>query len=819
MVSISHIFFYQVMINSNYDFNMRPANMNFGNFAVIGRNGNSAWYNNEYVKEFTDKWLFETFIDKNLLLYAHNSFFQNGMAHFNPYADFANSIQGGVEWKSLGDIMKKMYLEKMNDDGSISIQFYGNNIIFSNETGESHLYHFQKEEWLNVPILDVKVDGSPIGYTVIDSILQFDLTIPPHTDKEVYITYSSGDKDFAINNSDITIDTLGNTISVEVHNYGSDGGPCPVQFFDGTPDSGQSIALTTIERIGPDSAEIAQIPIPDLSLGMSYIYVKVDPYNVILESDENNNEAFVTVEIPTYTIIDNFEYEDSPLNHGWVIAGGEGDVSTVYDSCLNSRVMQVTTEQGTGFRIDYPENHNLTISKKYLSVKIKDNDYFIFYVKVHANNGEEHFLQYTPDEGEISTNGSYIYIHLGACYQDGNWHNLERDLDADIFAGLGIHFEYVKYFCIRGDYYLDDLVLDSVLNSQNIFIPENNTQLWIFGNVGVTVQFAGNHAATNLNVTKYSSNPGIIGNLPAGVENISVERYWSINSSAGNVGTYNITFDLAGISGIQNFNTLYILKRSNASSSWQDVTDLGATLIYNAPNITVSSLNTFSDFVPAGGSDNTLPVELTSFTAVYTLNETGNEFVTLKWTTASETDVHGFNIYRAEENDFDSSNRINAEIISGAGATSEPTDYIFEDEYEVITDSTYWYWLESVEFSGETENYGPIYITIPEEGDEPGSPDFPKVYGLYQNYPNPFNPLTIIGFALKEDSRVNLTIYNLKGQKVVTLINNKFVEKDRVIRVHWNSKDENGRAVSSGIYLYKLYSDERLVVKKLILLR
>jgi hypothetical protein len=222
--------------NSNYDFNMRPANMNFGNFAVVGRLGSSSWYNNPYNIALTNKWLFETFIDKHLLLFAHHSFFQNGMDHFNPYANFTNSIQGGAEWKSLGDIMKKMYLEKLNDDGSISVQFYGNNIIFSNETDESHLYHFQKEEWLNVPILDVKVDGSPIGYTVIDSILQFDLTIPPHTDKEIYITYSSGDKDFAVNNSDITVDTLGNTISVEVHNYGSYGGPCPVQFFDGIPE-------------------------------------------------------------------------------------------------------------------------------------------------------------------------------------------------------------------------------------------------------------------------------------------------------------------------------------------------------------------------------------------------------------------------------------------------------------------------------------------------------------------------------------------------------------------------------------------------------
>jgi len=801
-------FFLEGDDNSNYDFNMRPANMNFGNFPVVSRNHPCSSY--EPLVFNTQWWPFQLFVDKSLLLYSHNGqIFKQGIDGFNPAADIINGIPGNTEWKSLGDIMKKMYLEKTNDDGSISVQFYGNNIIFSNETDESHLYHFQKEEWLNVPILDVKVDGTPIGYTVIDSILQFDLTIFPHTDKEIYITYSSGDKDFAVNNSDINIDSLGNTISVNVHNYGNDGGPCPVQFFDGTPDRGQSIALTTIERIGPDSTEIVQIPIPDLSPGMNYIYVKLDPYNVILESDESNNEAFAAIGLPTYNIIDNFEYEDSPLNHGWVIAGGEGDVSTVYDSCLNSRVMQVTTEQGTGFRIDYPENHNLTISKQYLSAKIRDNDYFIFYVRVHSNNGEDYYLQYTPDDGEISTNGSYVYIHLGDCYQDDNWYNIERDLDADIFAGLGIHFEYVKYFCIRGDYYLDDLVLDSVLNSQNIFIPENNTQLWIFGNVGVTVQFTSNHAATNLNVTKYSSNPGIIGNLPANVENICSERYWSINSSAGNVGTYNITFDLAGISGIQNFNTLYILKRNNSSSFWYDVTDLGATLSYNDPNITVSGLTTFSDFVPAGGSDNTLPVELTSFIAVYTLNETGNDFITLKWTTASETDVNGFNIYRSEQNNLNTvGNHINASLILGAGNTSETQHYSFFDE-TANPYQKYYYWLESIDFGGISEYYGPVkYVPGDSDGDQ--EVDVYKYTKLFGAYPNPVFNNTTIKYQLKGsviEQDATIIIYNVLGQLVKTIEGKKG-------KAEFNVYD-----LPTGIYLYQLKTSNYNEVKKMLIIK
>jgi len=437
---------------SNYDYNMRQMNLNFGSFASTSR------------KSFQYGWMgensfFDFFIDKPKFIYGHCSCFSSGINAFNPIADKINNIYGKVEWKSIDYIVKHLYLQKTNDDGSIDVQFYGNNIIFSNETEESHLYHFQKEEQLNMPIIDVKVDGTPIKYSVVDDLLQFDLTIPSHSSREILITYSSGDKDFAIDNSDITI---GSPILVKVHNRGNDGGPCPIQFFDGNPDSGQSIALTTIERIGPDSAEVIQMHLPELSPGLHRIYVKLDPHNVILEQNETNNEAFAIIEIPTYTVIDNFEYEDSPLNHGWLIAGGEGEVTTVYDNSLNSRVMQVTTNQGTGFRIDYLTDRNFTIPKQYLSVKIKDNNYFVFYVKVHASDGRDYYLQYTPDEGVISKSDDYIYVHIGTLYRDGCWHELSRDLDADLFTGAGVHFEYVKWFCIRGNYWLDELVLDVV---------------------------------------------------------------------------------------------------------------------------------------------------------------------------------------------------------------------------------------------------------------------------------------------------------------------------------------------------------------------
>ena len=88
---------------------------------------------------------------------------------------------------------------------------------------------------------------------------------------------------------------------------------------------------------------------------------------------------------------------------------------------------------------------------------------------------------------------------------------------------------------------------------------------------------------------------------------------------------------------------------------------------------------------------------------------------------------------------------------------------------------------------------------------------------LNQNYPNPFNPSTTIDFYIPETSNTTLTIYNLKGQKVRTLIDNEKLQG--VFTYRWNGKNEEGSSVSSGIYLYKLQTKEHQITKKCILLK
>ena len=88
---------------------------------------------------------------------------------------------------------------------------------------------------------------------------------------------------------------------------------------------------------------------------------------------------------------------------------------------------------------------------------------------------------------------------------------------------------------------------------------------------------------------------------------------------------------------------------------------------------------------------------------------------------------------------------------------------------------------------------------------------------LYNNYPDPFNPTTTINYSLKENSKVELKIYNIKGQLIKTLVNEfKHSGEHSII---WDGRDSNGNRVGSGIYFYKLRAGDFQKVRKMVLLR
>ena len=88
---------------------------------------------------------------------------------------------------------------------------------------------------------------------------------------------------------------------------------------------------------------------------------------------------------------------------------------------------------------------------------------------------------------------------------------------------------------------------------------------------------------------------------------------------------------------------------------------------------------------------------------------------------------------------------------------------------------------------------------------------------LNDNFPNPFNPSTTISFYLTEDSQTELNIFNIKGQKIKTLVNNHLTKG--LHSILWDGKDDNKKQVASGLYLYRLKTPSCIQTKKMLMIK
>jgi len=204
----------------------------------------------------------------------------------------------------------------------------------------------------------------------------------------------------------------------------------------------------------------------------------------------------------------------------------------------------------------------------------------------------------------------------------------------------------------------------------------------------------------------------------------------------------------------------------------------------------------------AGDDGITLPVELSAFTATYMEN-----YTLIKWSTASETDVLGFNIYRSTENEYGTAEKINIDYISGHGTTTEPHDYEFQDIDQLVYETTYYYWLESINYGGSSNVYGSINYT-PEQGQGGYEEDFES--NMLMNQPNPFSGITTISYAIKgmlKTEPVNISIYNTLGQLIL-----EDVAKNGVYQ--FDASD-----LPTGVYFYRLQTESYNNIKKMMIIR
>ena len=178
-------------------------------------------------------------------------------------------------------------------------------------------------------------------------------------------------------------------------------------------------------------------------------------------------------------------------------------------------------------------------------------------------------------------------------------------------------------------------------------------------------------------------------------------------------------------------------------------------------------------------TDVIVPVELKSFTGSYI-----DQSVKLNWSTATELNNNGFEIQRSIKN----GNFVKVGFVNGKGTTTEVTNYSYVDK-NISPQTEYAYRLKQIDFDG---NYS--FSDVINLGES-----LPVSLVLDQNYPNPFNPVTNISFVLPSKSNVTLDIFNLIGQKVMTLVQGNLEEGKYSYSV-------NALNFSSGVYIYALSS-------------
>ena len=100
---------------------------------------------------------------------------------------------------------------------------------------------------------------------------------------------------------------------------------------------------------------------------------------------------------------------------------------------------------------------------------------------------------------------------------------------------------------------------------------------------------------------------------------------------------------------------------------------------------------------------------------------------------------------------------------------------------------------------------------------QPDDIEIPTKYSLNQNFPNPFNPTTQISFDLPKQSQVTISIFNSAGQLVRRLVNSDYEAGSH--NIVWNSRDDLGKPVANGLYLYTIRASGFVRTKKMVMLK
>jgi peptidoglycan/xylan/chitin deacetylase (PgdA/CDA1 family) len=129
------------------------------------------------------------FLENPQLFYIHQEYFEGGIGAFNAIAEDVNRLEPSVEWKSLGYIVRHLYLIRVTSDRDYEVLAISSNLELSNSTSRAVVFHVHRPKDSTTPPRSVIVNGTPIPYKITSGDLQFDIILAPNEIGNVEISY------------------------------------------------------------------------------------------------------------------------------------------------------------------------------------------------------------------------------------------------------------------------------------------------------------------------------------------------------------------------------------------------------------------------------------------------------------------------------------------------------------------------------------------------------------------------------------------------------------------------------------------------------
>ena len=213
----------------------------------------------------------------------------------------------------------------------------------------------------------------------------------------------------------------------------------------------------------------------------------------------------------------------------------------------------------------------------------------------------------------------------------------------------------------------------------------------------------------------------------------------------------------------------------------------------------IEEVNDYFNLAPDMGS-NEWVLQSVNNVAIYVTASS----ITLTWDPHPSPDVQYYTVEYSTDPYFES------DVLFQYGNES----YIVFDENLLEYDTEYYFRIAA--FTNVWSLYSDVYSGSLEFLDV-NKGQLPLVYSLEQNYPNPFNPTTNITYSIPSNNQVVVNIYNLRGEKVKTLVNGFQTSGYKTIK--WDATNEQGKSVSAGLYVYSIQTESFNQTKKMLLLK